>query len=197
MVYALKKADKQPRFDRFTELPAECRNEIYRLALEDTKPRVRPAPPAISQVSRQLRSETLPLFFHMATVTIVVTAEPAKRIALSRYFGDHKTEIAPKTRKYFNYARKAGWTKHMRNFQWRIMGASYSTKDKLEKPWNECYLVRFSTNMQNVETFARDRRSQARVDLIQAGMTKIADTENTKLTDADFKNMVAFFLATF
>lgn len=200
MVAALKKADKKPRFERFLELPAEVRNAIYGLALQDgqKKARVRPHTPAIGRVNRQIRSETLPLFFRGICMTIVVTAAPTKPIPQRRYPGDHPTEVSDDFKKYFAHATKMGWTQHMRHFQWRIQGASFSSsRDGFEKLWSERYFVKFSNNMQTVKSRSVDQGRKGRLSLIQAGMEEITDTEDTTMTKDNFYSMMAFFLANF
>lgn len=199
MIAALRKADKDPQFHRFLDLPAEVRNAIYGLALADTKNkmRVRPATPAISRVNRQIRNETLPLFFRGICMTIVVTAAPTKPNPQRRYHGDHPTHVSDATKKYFAHATKMGWTKDMRHFQWRIQGASFSNSGGFERRWNERYFVKFSNNMQTVKTRSGDEGRKNRLDAVQAGMELIADTEDTSLTKEDFYGMMAFFIADF
>ncbi|TKA25879.1 hypothetical protein B0A50_05634 [Salinomyces thailandicus] len=57
--------DKSARFPRFLDLPPELRNRIYHFALapDPSTALVRPAPPALSATSRQVRQETLPIFY--------------------------------------------------------------------------------------------------------------------------------------
>lgn len=67
LMAALLDADEEHAFHRFTELPSELRNLIYGFSFEyfDSSRNhgaARPPPP-IAQVSRLLRSETLPLFY--------------------------------------------------------------------------------------------------------------------------------------
>lgn len=161
--------------------------------------RVRPQTPAISRANRQIRSETLPLFFRGLCMTIVVTAAPTKPVPQRRYPGDHPTQVSDATKKYFAHAAKMGWTKHMRHFQWRIQGASLSSKTGggYEKLWNERYFIKFSNNMQTVKTRAAHEGRKNRLNLVQTAMEEIADTEETTMTKDDFYGMMAFFLANF
>lgn len=199
MVAALKKADKTPQFRRFLDLPAEVRNSIYDLYFEDTynKMRVRPLTPSISRVNSQIRKETLPLFFRGICMTIIVSAAPTKPAPQRRYHGDHPTSVSDATKNYFAHATKTGWTQHMRHFQWRIQGCSFSSKSGFEKRWNERYFVKFSNNMHTVKTRSGDEDRKGRLELVQAGMEQIADSEEMTMTKDDFYNMMAFFLATF
>ena len=69
-VRILEPADDSATFDRFLDLPAELRNTIYALQFETFGAIERPAEPPITQVSRQLRQESLGLF-HRTCVTLV------------------------------------------------------------------------------------------------------------------------------
>ena len=61
---------------RFMDLPAETRNNIYRVATQrdEVLPLRRFKPPAITRVCRQLRMEGLPVFFDVNTFAAEVKA---------------------------------------------------------------------------------------------------------------------------
>ena len=75
------------------DLPAEIRNNIYRIAAKaDTPLRLRHmAPPAICCVSKQLRLESLPIFFDVNTFVVTVRAP---------YSRSMRGFIAPEDRRY-------------------------------------------------------------------------------------------------
>lgn len=68
-------ADDDCMFARFLYLPPELRNRIYQLHFETFEALSRPSPPPLSKVSRQLRQETLVLFFQTCTARIMFIGE--------------------------------------------------------------------------------------------------------------------------
>ena len=77
---ALERAIKPATFPRFLELPAELRNNIYEHAVADHKTQAltRPQQPAICRASRQLRHESLGLFYFTQTFVISTVGTPQK-----------------------------------------------------------------------------------------------------------------------
>jgi hypothetical protein len=69
VVRLLEKEDENAPFDRFLDLPAELRNHIYSLHFETFDIEQPSIPPPIAYVSRQLRQESLALFFSTCTPT--------------------------------------------------------------------------------------------------------------------------------
>ena len=89
IVSVLEREDENATFDRFLDLPAELRNHVYSLhfgTLEIKSPSI---PPPITSVSRQLRQESLALFFSTCTPTFVF---PTRR-HLRGYWGARLTKL--------------------------------------------------------------------------------------------------------
>lgn len=64
LVLLLDCQDQQPDFHRFLDLPAELRNRIYRMYFDSLEePQLAPSQPPLTVANRQLRSETLPMFY--------------------------------------------------------------------------------------------------------------------------------------
>jgi hypothetical protein len=162
LVDALKKADKNLEFSRFSELPAELRNEVYKLAIADLNPkrlpRVRPASPNICRLSKQTRSESLPLFLNSISQNIIVSwaavgtkSRPRQKAVLSREY-----------HAYFENAGKRGWLQHMRRFHFRIMqrpqtpGGSSTTRIDP----NARYNVKYANTMESVKTWRRAEKDK-------------------------------------
>jgi hypothetical protein len=66
----LEREDENGTFTRLLDLPPELRNRIYTLHFEGFEPMLRPIPPPIACVSRQMRQETLLLFYQTSTPII-------------------------------------------------------------------------------------------------------------------------------
>lgn len=209
MVATLEKSDKNPKFHRFLGLSPELRNNIYEFAIADLnsdknkKGRVRPETPAISRTNRQLRMESMPLFFHNTCQTIIVSAGSSRTVPLPqrRTTRIPSGEVTDEYRNYFSYAERAGWLQHMRHFQWRIMGQTLNRDGGVIKRWNERYFVDFSSAMQTVTTSNgevsndhKDKDKDGRLERVQNGMAEITDNESTSMTALDFYSMMAFFM---
>lgn len=82
---ALETADDLATFPRFLDLPAELRNAVYELHFHgfDSFSGQYVQPP-LTLSSRQLRSETLPLFYDCATFDLVAMSFPALRQGVQR-----------------------------------------------------------------------------------------------------------------
>ena len=196
MIKTLKKADENPSFSRFLDLSAEIRNEIYGLAIADINSegsrRVRPVTPAISRTNRQIRTETVPLFFRSTCQTIVVSSLSVGRFTHRL----QQAEIDDKYKDYFNHARKVGWLQHMRRFQFRLMGQTLGRNGQPKKHWDARYYVQFANNMQIVETsHGEEEDKQGLLPKIMAMMTTVIDGESTVMTAKEFRSMIACFLA--
>jgi hypothetical protein len=72
LVKLLKDADREATFEGFVDLPAELRNKIYRKALVVEGVQSLKRVPAICRVSKQLRNETLPVYFGLNTFEITI-----------------------------------------------------------------------------------------------------------------------------
>ena len=70
----LESEDEENTFDRFLDLPPEIRNQICSLYFSTFEPLRRPYPPPVTYVSRQLRQETLLLFFQTCTFDIGIVS---------------------------------------------------------------------------------------------------------------------------
>lgn len=69
----LEAADEEATFERLLDLPPELRNRIYSFYLESLGPLELPIPPPLTRVSRQLRRETLLLFFQSCTLYLLIS----------------------------------------------------------------------------------------------------------------------------
>jgi hypothetical protein len=197
LMKTLREADKEPSFSRFLDLSAELRNEIYKIAIEDINvkdsSRVRPVTPAISRTNRQIRNETLPLFFRGICQTIVVSSFPVGQF--SHRLQQAKFDV--KYQDYFNHAIKVGWLQHIRRFQFRLMGETLGRNGQPKKHWDARYYVQFANNTQSVETkTGEEEDKQGLLSKIMAGMATVVDGESTVMTAKEFWSMIAFFLAT-
>lgn len=67
----LDQADQNPRFEKFTSLPAEIRHRIYTMYFaEFPEPIYAPIQPPLTLTCRQLRGETLQMFYHTIQLAI-------------------------------------------------------------------------------------------------------------------------------
>ncbi|TKA70254.1 hypothetical protein B0A55_07762 [Friedmanniomyces simplex] len=56
--------DEHPKFERFLQLPPELRNKVYAYHYADFRDRIyAPSQPPLSRICRQLRRESLPMFY--------------------------------------------------------------------------------------------------------------------------------------
>ncbi|GAB7335161.1 hypothetical protein MBLNU13_g06993t1 [Cladosporium sp. NU13] len=203
----LRKADKNPSFYCFLDLPPELRNEIYKHAIADLdpkrKPRLRPASPDICRVNRQTRSESLPLFLHSIDQTIIVSWVPTGPAP----YGRQKAVLSDKYHTYFRNARKLGWLQHMRRFHFRIMQRNQSrgSNGHAKIDPNARYLVKFANMMEDVKTWRlvqKDKNGcspKIKDDFlpkITAVMASTNNGEDTTMTAEKFNAMIAIFLDT-
>jgi hypothetical protein len=205
LVDTLKKADDNPEFSRFSELPAELRNKVYKLAVADLNPKglplVRPASPNICRVSKQTRSESLPLFLHIIDQNIIVSWV----LAGTRSRPRQKAVLCNEYYTYFENARKRGWLQHMRSFQFRIMERPQtpggSGKTRIDS--NARYNVKFANMMENVKTWRRAEKDvRGRLLKIEdkllprltAGMASTINGRVATMTGRKFNAMIGTFL---
>jgi hypothetical protein len=206
LIDTIRKADKNPKFFRFTELPAELRNNIYKLAIADvvaekTKFRVRPESPNICRVNKQTRTESLPLFLRSIHQTIIVTVVPVGP-------GTHplrRAVICDEYYAWFKEVDKFGWLQHMRSFHFRVKDHTprHNGKSKIDE--NARYSVKFAKTMENVKTWRREKKDKngrlqrAKDDLlpkIKAGMATTRLPGNSTMTTREFDSMIKIFLET-
>lgn len=192
----LQKEDKRLRFDRFVDLPAELRNNIYNIVLQDPCARVRPATPAISRVNKQFRNESLPIFFRNTIQTIVLHDRPSQlRPQRHTPTTQEKRVMNDKTKAYFKHAARQGWLKDMRRFQWRLMRGSFDRASARVRRWDERYHVQFSKDMKHGKAWTRKDEpiSKARLPKVTDKIAKIHHSKMKDLTRADFNRMMDFF----
>ena len=141
----LESEDKARTFHRLLDLPPELRNSVYRFATVSgtVTALVRPPPPPICQASKQLRCESLPIFFGLTNfgLTIngsVVQLKPQKR---TRVLREAQLDRAGCALAEGSRCEKA---KFLRPFTINVMAAMM--------PY-ECSLtsIRFAQGMQGVE----------------------------------------------
>ena len=89
VVSVLEAEDENATFDRFLDLPAELRNYVYSLHFETLEIDCPSIPPPITYVSRQLRQESLALFFSTCTPTFVFCT----RRYLTSFWGARRTKL--------------------------------------------------------------------------------------------------------
>lgn len=77
LIDALRLADRNPRFGRLLDLPAEVRNTVYELYCSDFSDEALHLPtwPPLARVNKQLRREVLPTFYSECTFGISLTTE--------------------------------------------------------------------------------------------------------------------------
>lgn len=99
LIQLLEKADDDQTFVRFMDLPPELRVHIYELSFKSFGRLDYPAQPPITQVSRLLREESLPVFYKTCTFMITVPnpnlAGRSGNLSLSsstRAFLDHTSD---------------------------------------------------------------------------------------------------------
>lgn len=202
-----RKADENPEFSRFSDLPAELRNDIYKLAIADLNPKglplVRPASPNICRVSKQTRSESLPLFLHSIEQNIIVSWVPAG--TKSRRF--QKAVLCDEYYTYFENACKLNWLQHMRRFHFRIMERKQNPGiySRTQIDPNARYNVTFANRMENVKTWRRvDKDKHGRVlkiedhflPKIKAGMASTINGRDATMKGKKFNAMIDTFLDT-
>ncbi|KAM0715352.1 hypothetical protein Q7P37_008850 [Cladosporium fusiforme] len=94
LIDALQRADDEALFPKFLALPAEIRNAIYELHVRSfgDVPAVHRQPP-VTMASRQLRSESLPLFYECATFTFICEYQPDEQVSTIHfnYYEETKT----------------------------------------------------------------------------------------------------------
>lgn len=192
----LRKKDKEARFDRFRELPPEIRNQIYKLNLQDEKVRVRPATPAISRVNKQLRAESLPIFFRNTVQSIVLYEELKTSTPQQASTGEFRKVVNIKTKEYFKHAARQGWLKDMRLFSLRMTRSSLDRNTGRLRSWDERFYVKFSPKMQRMGVWTKqdDQTSKDRLPQIRPRMGKIHKTKREILTRKDFNRMMAIFI---
>ena len=196
LIDTLRKADKNPKFSRFTDLPAELRNGIYKLVIADLNPKglplVRPPSPKICRVSKQIRSESLPLFLHSIEQNIIVSWVPVGTKSHRR----QKAVLCKKYHSYFENARKLGWLQHMRRFHFRVMKhREHSRRTRLDP--NARYCVKFADTMQTVDAWIeKGKDKEGFLGKIQSGMATTIGGGNTAMSEKKFKLMIAILLDT-
>ena len=84
LVEFLDKADQQPRFHRFLDLPAEIRNRIYTMHIYSfDEPEVTPSQPPITLTNRQIRSETIEMFYRSLKLPVEFHRRPRSMLTFS------------------------------------------------------------------------------------------------------------------
>lgn len=74
LIRHLEQADEAAAFDRFLDLPAELRNRVYIYHLDTFEQTThRPRPPPITELCRQIRQETLLLYYHSLRLALKFT----------------------------------------------------------------------------------------------------------------------------
>lgn len=95
----LMEADENRTFPRFTELPPEMRNLIYEFSYEffeeDSTPNEIRTPPPIAQVSRLIRAEALPLFYHQHHENFIVDFDEDDDDVIDVSGADGFVQVAP------------------------------------------------------------------------------------------------------
>ena len=86
LVDMLEIEDEEAEFDKLVDLPAELRNHIYSLHFQDFPILGRPVPPPITEVSPQLRKETLQLFYQTCRVKVDLAAGVRHNSGLANLF---------------------------------------------------------------------------------------------------------------
>ena len=76
LVHVLEEADEHVTFELLFDLPPELRNRIYSIHFDMYKELRLPTTPPITQANRQLRQETLTLFYKTSQVVINVSGVP-------------------------------------------------------------------------------------------------------------------------
>jgi hypothetical protein len=91
LICTLRKADAQPVFHRFFDLPPELRQQVYELhAAGFPETLTTPTQPPLSRVSAQLRLEMLPVFYSSRRF----------KLHYHRYQHEHRTHFKPVTDTY-------------------------------------------------------------------------------------------------
>ena len=72
----LEKEDESPTFTRLMDLPAELRVRIYSLYYKGFSRAITPREPPLAQVSRQVRTEALPLFYSTCIFKLLICKYP-------------------------------------------------------------------------------------------------------------------------
>ncbi|KAM0715358.1 hypothetical protein Q7P37_008856 [Cladosporium fusiforme] len=73
LITILEAADENPVFDKFASLPAELRDSIYAQYVDNLPPLpTLPHQPPLTLVSRQVRKESIPIFYSRATFAITI-----------------------------------------------------------------------------------------------------------------------------
>ena len=97
--------DKQATFIRLLDLPAELRNRIYTLHVEEFGDLEMPLPPPITEVSCQLRHETLSLFHQSCRLFVDVFKRVYLNwnptIPMSTMMSDIRLPFSRNTKKFF------------------------------------------------------------------------------------------------
>lgn len=109
---------------RFRDIPAEARNRVYELAFQDTSHFLAHIMlPPITRVCRQLRTETLPVFFSTGTFRLIVSCTfmdwynrlvPHERVRNGPRTGSGTFKLTPRVEKLLARAGGAVVMRHIR-----------------------------------------------------------------------------------
>ncbi|KAM0715361.1 hypothetical protein Q7P37_008859 [Cladosporium fusiforme] len=77
----LRRADETPQFNRFFDLPAELRVQIYELYCSQFADNfmIPPTSPSLARTNRQMRNKIMPVFYHECTFLLKIKRDRAYR----------------------------------------------------------------------------------------------------------------------
>lgn len=194
MIARLERDDQTSTFPRFLKLSTELREMIYLFAM-DGKARTRPAPPPISRTNRQIRSESLPIFFQNVAINIHVSRGAPRRSSHQEgnmvFHGKNEPmQISKDYVEYFDYAFDKGWLQHMRHFQWYISCHESIVPGGFRRDRTEKYQLMFSKNMEYGHIFVKFHRNGR---IIHEKQKCIVDGTNKHERTMTMKGLISIF----
>ena len=146
LVSLLLKADMNPTFNRFSDLPPELRVRIYNLYMADfsISSFQHPVDPPLTRTNRLIRSESLPIFYQRCTFRLAISGQ-------ARY----TLRVIPSSRKFLRTlsALKLRHIRHLEIFLSIIFDLDLTEADELTRarisfsPAMESYDLSFSQSV--------------------------------------------------
>lgn len=183
LITKLERANDAATFDPFEDLPPELRTRIYKLYFESLELPALPAQPPLTEVSRLVRKEALPLFYSCSTFQIqghlgaeIDDTETSTRPWVTRARGGCAISLDRKTDIFF---AKTG-QRHMKRIQNVRLPLRYSWNAKLAwearagRAENRQYAISVGANSAKLEGWFGDD-SKKWCDRVTEGLTEVSN----------------------
>lgn len=190
------KADEDSSFPHFLKLAPELRVMIYGYAM-DNKARTRPSPPPICCVNREIRKESIPVFFGNVMMNVHVFAGESWE---KPYEGDYAVVVGQKSMhiskaylEYFAYATEKHYMEDMRHFQWYVSSYGSTTPGHLKRHRTDIFQFKWSKLMENLHKDHTIRKNGRLIRLFDE-VIEGSDKDNTKMTPDRFDCMLTWLM---